>query len=66
MLAPHQFNDIDVDVTFLRNGTPMASITFQVSLMFSPSKIQISTVNTDYSLWDHYRLYAVTKIYYCE
>ena len=31
-LAPHPFNmDIDVDVTFLRNGTPMASITFEVS-----------------------------------
>ena len=31
-LAPHQFNmDIDVDVTFLRNGTPMASITFEVN-----------------------------------
>ena len=41
MLAPHQFNDIDIDVTFLRNGTPMASITFQVSLMFTPSKIQV-------------------------
>ena len=32
ILAPHQFDlDIDVDVTFLRNGTPLASITFEVS-----------------------------------
>ena len=31
-LAPHQFDmDIDIDVTFLRNGTPMVNITFEVS-----------------------------------
>ena len=31
--APHPFDmdDIDIDVTFLRNGTPMASITFEVN-----------------------------------
>ena len=30
--APHPFGmDIDVEVIFLRNGTPMASIIFEVS-----------------------------------